>query len=64
MKVIETMGGIDVLTRDLADMPNGTSFVTHFGERTINPREYPISGDEIARIRSEAGESDGPDCGA
>lgn len=52
MSFIETMAGVDVLTRDLADMPNGTAYVTHFGERSINPREYPISGDALAIMRA------------
>lgn len=55
--------GIDILTRDIADMRNGLEFVNHT-PRHVSPCAYPISGDEIARIRSEAGESDGPDCGA
>lgn len=53
MNFIETMSGVEILTRDLADMPNGAAYVTHFGERSINPREYPVSGDMLAKVRAE-----------
>ena len=63
MKVIETMGGVDILTRDIADMRNGLEFVNHT-PRHVSPFDYPISGDEIARMRAEAGDDGGTDCGA
>ena len=56
------MTGIDILTRDVATMRNAAQFTTWGHQR--HGTEWPISGDEIARMRAEAGESDGPDCGA
>ena len=57
------MNGIDILTRDVATMRNGLQFVNH-APRHAPSIDYPISGDEIARMRAEAGDLDGPDCGA
>ena len=52
MTGIETMAGVDILTRDIADMRNGLEFVNHT-PRHVSPCAYPISGDEIARIWAE-----------
>lgn len=45
------MTGIDILTRDMATMPNGTIFVTH--AHVTWGDDYPISGDALAAIRAE-----------
>ena len=47
------MTGIDILTRDTATMPNGTIFVTH--AHVTWGDDYPVSGDELARMRAEDG---------
>lgn len=44
------MTGIDIQTRDVADMPNGTAVVTHAYIRWDH--DYPISGDDLALIRA------------
>lgn len=44
------MTGIDIVTRDLAETPNGTAIVTHAYARW--GADYPISGDELALIRA------------
>ena len=47
------MTGIDILTRDMATMPNGTIFVTH--AHVTWGDDCPVSGDELARMRAEDG---------
>lgn len=51
------MTGIDIETWDVADMPNGTAFVTHayakFGD------DYPISGDMLAVMRADKKQAGG-----
>lgn len=44
------MTGIDIQTRDVADMPNGTAVVTHAYARW--GKDVPVSGDELALIRA------------
>lgn len=45
------MTGIDILTRDMASMPNGTIFVTH--AHVTWGDDYPISGDMLAVMRAD-----------
>jgi hypothetical protein len=42
--------GIDIVTRDLAETPNGTAFAIH--AYVMWGDDYPISGDEQALIRA------------
>lgn len=44
------MNGIDILTYDLADMRNGTAFVTY--DFAKYGADYPISGDALAIMRA------------
>lgn len=45
------MTGIDILTRDVAGTRNGVAIAAYAFEQWGN--DYPVSGDEIARMKAE-----------
>lgn len=47
------MTGIDILTRDTANMPGGIDWATYSWRKW--EADTPVSGDELARMRAEDG---------